>query len=274
MNFVYATPGIAALIEWLLAAILYTLGWYRMKRDLNRLGDSLALAGLITASGGVAWVIWDTALNRDLVRSSLATGLVVSALVVYAILAHRRTERLSAAAMSGFAILLQAYAVGQLLWGETSVVLPQVFLPPWTALYVLTGLVGCGALVVSAMMILLLFTSSRAADRLPGTRLTAVLGLPALEWRAWQVALVALSVSLSIGLIRSWWGWGQAMANGLPWMLITWLSLAAGAYGLIQGATRRRPARTLLVLACAFGIIAVLTMAWPLVGAGPQPGAG
>ena len=142
MDFVYVIPGVAALIEWLLATALYAVGWYRMKSGLNRFGNGLVVAGLVTALGGAAWLIWSGTLNPALIRSGLATGWAISALVVYAVLAHRRKERLSALAMLVFAILLQVFAVVGLLsqWGaETS--LPEAFLPLWTALRTLTGLV-------------------------------------------------------------------------------------------------------------------------------------
>jgi hypothetical protein len=269
MDFVYVIPGVAALIEWLLATALYAVGWYRMKSGLNRFGNGLVVAGLVTALGGAAWLIWSGTLNPALIRSGLATGWAISALVVYAVLAHRRKERLSALAMLVFAILLQVFAVVGLLsqWGaETS--LPEAFLPLWTALRTLTGLVGYGGLAMSAMLILLSFTLTRIQNRLSVEHLTAAIGLPALEWQSWQIALVALSLSLSIGLIRSWWGLGLVILGGVPWALITWLLLAASAYGFIQGAAHRRTARALLVLACAVGIVSVLTLAGPLAGAG------
>jgi hypothetical protein len=59
MDAVYALPGAAALVEWLLACVLYTLGWSRMRRRFNRVGDSLALAGLATALASLAWLGWE-----------------------------------------------------------------------------------------------------------------------------------------------------------------------------------------------------------------------
>ncbi len=274
MDFNYAIPGVAALIEWLLAAALYGLGWYRVKHDLYRFGDSLSAAGLVTASGGAVWLASQVSLNPVLVRSSLATGLAVSELVIYAVLARRRTERLSAAVMLGFAILIQSFAVVHMFWPGTEASLPQAFLPLWIALGTLTGLVGYGGLAVSAMMVLLSFTLARMRHRLSLDRLTAAIGLRKLEWQSWQIALVALSTSISISLIRTWWGLGQVMVGSFPWALITWLLLAAGAYGLLQGATHSRPARALLVLACVAGIVSVLAMAGPLTGTGPLTGAG
>jgi hypothetical protein len=269
MDLVYAIPGSVALIEWLLAAALYAIAWRRMKPGLNRFGDALAVAGLVTALGGAAWLVWAGTLNPALIRSSLATGWAVSALVVYAVLAHRRQERLSALAVLVFAILLQVLAVAGLLsqWGAEAP-LPEVFLPLWTALRTLTGLVGYGGLAMSAMLILLSFTLTRIQHRLSVEHLTAAIGLPALEWQAWQIALVALGLSLSIGLIRSWWGLGLVILGGIPWALITWLLLAASAYGFIQGAAHRRTARALLVLACAVGIVSVLSLSGPLAEAG------
>jgi hypothetical protein len=58
-------------------------------------------------------------------------------------------------------------------------------------------------------------------------------------------------------LIYAWWGLGQVMADGLAWALIIWLLLAAGAYGLLQGAAPPRLARVLLVLA---GVVACATI--------------
>jgi hypothetical protein len=266
MDFIYAIPGIVALVEWFLAAALYAVGWYRLKSGLNRYGDGLVVAGLVTALGGAAWLIWAATLNLGLIRSSLATGLVVSALAVYAVIAYRRDERLSALAMLVFAIPVQAFAMAQLLWWGAETSLPEAFLPLWMVLRTLTGLAGYGGLAVSAMLIILSFTLTRMQNRLSLDHLTAAIGLAALEWGSWQIALVALSLSSSIGLIRTWWGLGQVIVGGIPWALITWLLLAASAYGLIQGAAHRRSTRALLVIAGAVGIVSVLTMAGPLVG--------
>lgn len=274
MDFSYAIPGVAALIEWLLAAALYGLGWYRVKHDLYRFGDSLSAAGLVTALGGAVWLASQASLNPALVRSSLATGLAVSALVIYAVLARGRTERLPAAVMLGFAILIQSFAVVHMFWPGTEATLPQAFLPLGIALSTLTGLVGYGGLAVSAMMVLLSFTLARMRQKLSLDRLKAALGLRKLEWQSWQIALVALSISISISLIRTWLGLGQVMVGNFPWALITWLLLAAGAYGLLQGAAQSRLARALLVLACVAGIVSVLTMAGPLTWGGPLAGAG
>jgi hypothetical protein len=117
------------------------------------------------------------------------------------------------------------------------------------------------------MMILLSFILTRIQNKLSTQHLTAAIGLPALEWQSWQIALVALSLSLSMGLVRIWWGLGQVIVGGVPWALITWLLLAASAYGLMQGATHRRSARAILVLACVIGIVSVLTMASAPMGA-------
>lgn len=267
MDSVYAIPGAVALLEWLLAAALYAVAWHRMKYGLNRMGDGLAVAGLVTSAVGIAWLAWDGLANLALGRSGLATGLAASTLIVYAVLAHRRMERLSAFLVLGFAIPIQAYAVGRLWWGVEAVP-PGMFLPLWLAFRTLAGLVGYGGLAVGATMIVLSFVLTRMRGKLSVDRLTAAVGLPALEWRSLQIALVALSASLSVELIRSWWGLGQVMADGLTWALITWLLLTAGIYGLMQGGAPRRPARALLVLACVVELVAVLTMAGPLAGTG------
>jgi hypothetical protein len=259
MGSVYAAPGAIALIEWLLATVLYTFGWCRMKYSFNRVGDGLVLAGAITSLAGVAWLAWDISPELALARSSLATGLAVSALAVYAVLARRRVERASAILVLGFAILAQAYAVGRLWWRVE--VKPQgLFLPLWAGLHAGIGLVGYGALIVCAAVITLVFAFSRMRDRLSVDQLSAAVGLLAVEWGSLRIALVALSVSLSVELIRSWWGRGQVMVGDSVWALITWLLLAGGAYGLMQGAIPRRPARALLVLASVTAVVAVLAM--------------
>jgi hypothetical protein len=273
MGSIYAAPGAVALVGWLLAAVLYAVGWYRPRYSLDRVRGGLVVVGLASALAGVAWLAWDVSPNLALTRSSLATGLAVSALVVYAILAHRPTDKLSALAILGFAIPVQAYAVGRLWWG-VEVVPSGIFLPLWMALRTLTGLVGYGALIVAATAITLSFTLSRMRGQFFIHWLAAAAGLSTLEWRSWRIALVALGVSLSAGLIRSWWGLGQVMAGGFVWALITWLLLVAGAYGLTQGALRRRPARVLLVLAGVVAIVAAVTMSDPLAGTGPLVGAG
>jgi len=259
MDAVYALPGAVALVEWLLACLLYALGWYRAKYDLNRVGDSLALAGLATALANVAWLAWELSPGLALTKSSLATGLAASAVAVYAVLAHRRTERLSAFMVLGLGVLFQAYAVGRLWWGVESVP-PALFLPRWAAVHLLTGLVGYGGLVVAATLTILSFMLSRLKGRLDLNQLSAGVGLWTLQWRSLQIALVAVTASLSAGLITTWWGLGQVMADGLAWALITWLLLAAGAYGLLQGAAPPRLARALLVLAGAVACVTVLAV--------------
>jgi hypothetical protein len=273
MGSIYAAPGAVVLVEWFLAAVLYVVGWYRPKYNLDRVSGGLVVAGLVTALASVAWLAWDVSPNLALARSSLATGLAVSVLVVYAMLADRPTDKLSALAILGFAIPIQAYAVGRLWWG-VEVVPSGIFLPLWMALRALTGLVGYGALIVAATAITLSFTLSRMRGQLFRHWLKAAAGLSTLEWRSWRIALVALSASLSAGLIRSWWGLGRVMAGGFVWALITWLLLAAGAYGLAQGTLRRRPARILFVLAGAVAIVAAVAMGDPLVGTGLLTGTG
>jgi hypothetical protein len=157
----------------------------------------------------------------------------------------------------GLSMLFQAYAVGRLGWGVESVP-PAVFLPGWAVVRLLTGLVGYGGLVVVATLTILSFTLSRMKGRLDADQLSAGVGLWALQWRSLQIALVAVTFSLSVGLIYAWWGLGQVMADGLAWTLITWLLLAAGAYGLIQGAAPARLARALLVLAGAVACVTIL----------------
>jgi hypothetical protein len=138
----------------------------------------------------------------------------------------------------------------------------------------LTGLVGYGGLAVSAMMVLLIFVFARKKERLSVDQLAAGIGLRTLEWKSWKIALVALSVSVSTGVIRTWWGTGQVMLDGNSWALVTWLLVAASAVGLMQGATRPRLARVLVVLACVVGVLSVLTMAGPLVVPGPLASTG
>jgi len=264
MGFVYAVPGIVILVEWLLAGILFALGWYRTRHGLQGFGDGLAAAGFVTALGGTGWLAWQAAPTPALVQSLLATGLALSTAVIYALVARQRPERLSAGVVLGFGVLVQVFAVGQLLWRGSQVPLPATVLPLWTALGTLTGLLGYGGLAVSALMILLAATLIRVSDRLSEEQRKAAKGLSTLERRSWRVALVALSLSVSIGLVRSWWGLGQVLVSGLSWSLVTWLLLAAGVYALTLGATRTRPARALLILACAVGIASLLTMAGSL----------
>ena len=258
MDPVYLIPGAAALIEWMLAAILYALAWYGERHFISRAGDSLAVAGLVTALGGGLWMAWELSPNMALAPSSMATGLAVSTLAVYAVLAHRRSERLSALAILGLAILLQAFAVGRLWWGvepAPSVVL----LPLGAALRALTGLVGYAALAVAGMTIALSFGLARARDRLSVGQWAAATGLADLEWRSLQIATLVLALSLSMGAIHSWWGLGQIMTGGFVWDLITWLLAVAGTYGLMRNALPRRAAHSLLALALVTGIAAVLT---------------
>jgi hypothetical protein len=261
MGVVYAIPGAAVLIEWFLAAALYALGWYRAQRSFNRVGDSLALAGVVTSLAGVTWLAWDTMPELALARSSLATGLAVSMLAVYAVLAGQRPERLSGLLVLGLAIPAQAYAVGR-LWWQVEAAPRAVFLPLWMVLRAATGLVGTGALGVGVAMIALTLAFYRTRDRLPeGRHAPGAVELSTLRWRSVYVALVALSVSLSFDLARSWLGLGQVMEDGFVWSLIAWLLVTAGAYGWMQGAIPRRLAHPLLVLAWAAAIGAVLSMA-------------
>lgn len=258
MESIYAVPGTAGLVEWLLAAVFYAFGWYRAKYGFNRLGDGLVVAGWVTSLAGVAWLAWDVSPSLALTRSSLAAGLGAAAVAVYAVLAHGRKERLSAILILALAIPAQAYAAGRLWWG-VEIAPPEMFLPLWVTLGTLTGLVGYGALGVGVLVTFLDFAFSRARARLPEDQLPVAAGLLVLEWRSLQTALVALSISLLVELIRSWWGLGQVPVDDFAWGLITWLLLSAGMVGLMQDSIPRRPARAILVLAGTAAIIAVLT---------------
>jgi hypothetical protein len=75
-----------------------------------------------------------------------------------------------------------------------------------------------------------------------------------------RLALAALSVSLSLVLVRSWWGLGQVVGGGLVWSAVAWLLLAAGTYGLTQKGISRRLYLALLLPAFAAAIGGLLTM--------------
>jgi hypothetical protein len=264
MDFSYAIPGIVVLVEWILAAVIYAVGWYGPKDDLNPVGAALAVAGVVTALVGIIWLAWSAPVDLALIQSSLASGLAVSTLTIYAVLSRRRQERLSAFAMLVFAILTQAYAMGRLWLGGEAIQL-EVFLPAWAVIRTVTGLAGYGGLAVAAILILLSFALSRMEGTLPVDRFKAFRDLSMLEWQCLQIALVALSASLSVGLIRSWWGLGQVLVGGSAGALVTWLLLTAGVFGLMQDAVPLRLARVLVVLACVVGVVALLTMAGPLI---------
>ena len=250
-------PGAATLFEWFLAAVLYAASWRWPRRSLlGRLGDSLAVAGMVTALADVAWRAWIAAPALAFARSSLVTGLAVAALAVYAALAAYRTERLSAFLLLALAIPAQAYAVGRLWWGAE--VIPQdMFGSLWLIPGVLAGLVGAGALGVGAATMGLAAASEKAPDRLPALQAAE---LPVLGEVAVHLALVNLSVSLVLVLVRSWWGLGQVVSSGLVWSAVAWLLLAAGAYGLTQQGISRRLCLALLVPAFAAASGGLLTM--------------
>jgi hypothetical protein len=261
MGVIYVIPGAAVLIEWFLAAALYAFGWRRAQRGFNRGGDGLVLAGVVTSLAGVAWLAWDVAPGLAFARSSLATGLAVSMLAIYAVLIRWRAERRPVFLILGLAIPAQAYAVGR-LWWQVEAAPRAVFLPLWMVLRAVTGLIGTGALGVGVAMIVLALAFYRTRDWLPEGRHTlGAVELSTLQWRSVYVALVALSASLSFDLARSWLGLGQVMEDGFVWSLIAWLLVTAGACGLMQEAIPRRLAHPLLVLALAAAIGAVLSMA-------------
>ena len=256
MELLYTLPGAAALFEWFLAALLYAASWRWPRHSLGRVGDSLAVAGMVTAVADIAWRAWIAAPALAFARGSLVTSLAVATLAVYAALAAHRTERLSAFLLLALAIPAQAYAIGRLWWGVE--VIPQdVFGLLWLIPGVLAGLVGTGALGVGAAMMGLAATSEKAPDRLPALQAAE---LPALGDEAVHLALVNLSVSLALVLARSWWGLGQVVSSGLVWSVVAWLLLAAGAYGLMQPGISRRLWLVLLVPAFAAAIGGLLTM--------------
>ena len=256
MELVYILPGAAALIEWALAAALYAAGWRRLRRGFGRVGDSLVVAGMVTALADVVWRAWVGVPELALARSSLSTGLAVATLAVYAALAARRTERLSAFLILAFAVPAQAYAVGR-LWWKVEVIPQEVFGPVWLALGVLSGLIGAGALGVGAAMLALAVAPEKVQGRLP---MSEAVKLPVLSEWAVRLALVALSVSASLDLVRAWWGLGQAMSGRLTWLLIAWLLLAAGVVSLAQEGVSRRLSLALLVPAFVAAIGGLLTM--------------
>jgi hypothetical protein len=256
MGLVYALPGMAALFEWFLAAVLYAAGWRWPRRSFGRVGDSLVVAGLVTALAEVAWQAWNAAPALAFAPGSLATGLAVATLAVYAALAAHRTERLSALLLLALAIPAQAYAIGRLWWGVE--VIPQnAFSPLWLIPGVLAGLVGAGALGVGAATMGLAAAFEKVQDRLPALQAAE---LPVLGEEAVHLALVNLSVSLALVLARSWWGLGQVVSGGLVWVVVAWLLLAASAYGLTQEGSSRRLWLALLVPAFAAAIGGLLTM--------------
>ena len=265
MELVYTLPGAATLFEWLLAAVLYAASWRWPRRSLlGRLGDSLAVAGMVTALADVAWRAWIAAPALAFARSSLVTGLAVATLAVYAALAAHRTERLSAFLLLALVIPAQAYAIGRLWWGAEAI--PQdVFGPLWLIPGVLAGLVGAGALGVGAATMGLAAASEKAPDRLSALQAAELPALQAAELSvlgevAVHLALVNLSVSLALVLVRSWWGLGQVVSGGLVWSAVAWLLLAAGAYGLTQQGISRRLCLALLVPAFAAASSGLLTM--------------
>jgi len=154
------------------------------------------------------------------------------------------------------AIPAQAYAIGR-LWWRIEVIPQEVFGPFWLAFGVLAGLVGAGALGVGAATIGLAAAPEKAQDRLPASEAAE---LPALGERAARLALVALSVSLSLVLARAWWGLGQVTSGGLVWSVVAWLLLATGTYGLTQEGISRRLWLALLVPAFAAAVGGLLTM--------------
>ena len=255
MELLYTLPGAAALFEWFLAAVLYAASWRWPRRSFGRLGDSLAVAGMVTALADVAWRAWIAAPALAFARSSLVTGLAVVTLAVYAALTAHRTERLSAFLLMALAIPAQAYAIGRLWWGAEAI--PQdVFGPLWLIPGVLAGLVGAGALGVGAATMGLAAASEKAPDRLPALQAAE---LPVLGEEAVHLALVNLSVSLALVLARSWWGLGQVVSGGLVWSVVAWLLLAAGAYGLVQAGISRRLWLALLIAAFAAAVGGLLT---------------
>jgi hypothetical protein len=256
MELVYTLPGLAALLEWFLAAALYAAGWRWPRRNFDRVGDSLVVAGMVTALADVAWQAWVIGPALALARSSLVTGLAVATLAVYAALAARRTERLSAFLILALAVPAQAYAMGRLCW-KVEVIPQETFGPLWLALGVLAGLLGAGALGVGVTTIGLAAASEKVQDRLPVLEATQ---LRALSSRAVRLALVTLSVSLSLVLVRAWWGLGQVPSGGLVWSSVAWLLLAAGMVGWLQKGISRRLALALLVPAFAAAIGGLLTM--------------
>jgi hypothetical protein len=260
METIYAIPSALALAAWFVAVALYAVGWQQAKKEYNRVGDGLALAGLIAALAGMVWFDWRAPVNMAFTRTSLATGLAVLIVLEYGLLAHSRPERLSALVVLAVAVPLQAYAVGRLWWGVDAAP-ADVFLPIWAAVGTLAGLVGYASLAVAASMMLLSFGLSRTKETISAERPTAHMKLWELEWHPTQIALIALSLSLAVGLARAWWGLGQLMGGGLTWALITWLLLVASTYASMQGAIPRRPARALFALAGVMGILSALAMA-------------
>jgi hypothetical protein len=256
MEPIYTLPGAVALFEWFLAAVLYATSWRRPRRDFDRTGDSLAVAGMVTAVLGVAWQAWIAAPALVFARSSLVTGLAVATLTVYAALAAHRAERLSAFLLLALVIPAQAYAIGRLWWGGE--VIPQdVFSPLWLIPGVLTGLVGAGALGVGAATMGLAAASEKAPDQLSGLQPAE---LPVLGEKAVHLALINLSVSLALVLVRSWWGLGQVVSGSLVWSVVAWLLLVAATYGLTQGGNSRRLWLALLIPAFAAAIGGLLTL--------------
>ena len=259
VNVVFAIAGTATFLFWLTAGGVGTFVWLRSpgpKVRLARAADALTLIGMILALASWAgyaassWPAWAPA------RAVHASALAVAALAVQVILVRPRGEGLAGLLIYGFSIAVQGYAVSTMWWGGSTSQSAAV-LPVWAVGRDLAAIAGDGALMAWLASAAAGYLVQRAGKRQPREADIGDAGLPVLEDVTVRVALAALTVSLTLDIARAWYGWGEEMRGGLPWLLIAWLLLAASVSGLMPGAASRRVVAVFTLLSFVAVFVAV-----------------
>jgi hypothetical protein len=253
----FVACGTAAVASWLLAIGFRALQWRQTSNRFRRLADALVWLGVILAMVGWLgyaagdWPRWSP------VRAVQASGLAIAALSAHAVLARRPGDPLPTLFIDAYAILMQIYAV-IIVWVGSPVGEPAGVLPAWMVARDVTALAASGVLALYVAVVMAdLVMAGRERWLAHPVSSTAEHGAR-VEDTAIRLALVALTLSLSMAMIRGWIGWGEVVHAGQAALLIAWLLATAAFSGMVTGAAPGRLVRGLIALSFLATLVAVL----------------
>ena len=260
-GFVLGAASSAAAVCWLADAVVRVLVPYRSWIRLHRLVRGLMWVGLILALASWAVHVSRSWPNWAPVRAVQLSGLGIAAVAVQAILTRPQRADFAAVLVSGFSIAAQSVAAVAVWWGGSTDPSTAV-LPVWMIGRDLAALVAGGALAVCASAVAASFVVRRAHAGQPRRSQddNGTAHLLEVELTAARAGLVALTLCLSLDVLRSWLGWGEVMRGGAGWLLLAWLLL------LSRWAGGLRPASASARVAVAFLIVPFVAVCLAVAG--------
>jgi len=260
-GFVLVAASSAAAVCWLADAVVRVLVPQRSWIRLHRLVRGLMWVGLILALASWAVHVSRSWPNWAPLRAVQTSGLGIAAVAVQAILTRPQRADLAAVLVSGFSIAAQSAAAVAMWWGGSTDPSTAV-LPVWMIGRDLAALVAGGALAVCASAVAASFVVRRAHADQPTQSQddNGTAHLLEVELTAARAGLVALTLSVSLDVMRSWLGWGEVMRGGAGWLLIAWLLLLSSWAGGL------RPASASARVAVAFLIVPFVAVCLAVAG--------